>query len=382
MTLRRIDHYIVAVPQDDAFTYEQFSEPSSEKLAWLLLRQLTDIPDRGMSPIPGTLQERRIAYQEFRNYVRQGITYWDAARSIVGSAAALPYYYSVMNLAKAELVRAHPSLIVGEKLTHGLVFKPSKSNSISGDYLQVAANGVFPLLYKHRTGTAIPAGTRLPIKNLLSLIPEIGLEVNVVGRTRPAATPGYQTLASNSESAWPLVMTYADTFADRREPGTRAFLRSFEEVPLIEMPNWRDIFAISRRAHGDGFAIFQARTTFAGEASGAIDGGMYAAATHLHDVMGEYISEPIGREGEFIFTPTLRKSHPLVLPLDLARYAAMYYLSSVVRYKPAALDPVSQGAQAWLMDSFTREVPSDLLANMVMGVRGTKILFNAASYRV
>ena len=69
------------------------------------------------------------------------------------------------------------------------------------------------------------------------------------------------------------------------------------------------------------------------------------------------------------------------MPAPLARYAAIFYLSSLVRYKPSALDPVRQGRIAWLFDSFAREAPRRILANSVSGILGQPLAFEATGFR-
>jgi hypothetical protein len=53
-----------------------------------------------------------------------------------------------------------------------------------------------------------------------------------------------------------------------------------------------------------------------------------------------------------------------------------------VRYKPSSLDPVRQGEQAWLMDSFIEEVSLNLLADATDGVTGKATYFEPQRFRV
>jgi hypothetical protein len=379
--LRPYKRYLSDEPWRASGILQGYEEPFSEKLAWLLLRQLTDIPARGMANIPGTAAVRRRAYQEFKNFSRQGITYWDAASSIKGSAAALPYYYSVLNFAKAELVRADPTKILDQRLTHGLSFVSTKSNSIAGDYLKVLPSGVFPLLYQHRTGKSIPSGTRLRIKNLLSLIPEIGLEVSEVGRTRPSSISGYHSVVCDDTQAWPMLLVPENAFDDDREPLTRLIKRHFSEVPLDDFNSLRNVFALSNRTTRANLKCYQSNKTFSRQEAGGDLPNINEALRFMDSICAIHMSECGNTQKDFWLTPTVAKSKPLTVPLDLARYAAVYYLSSIVRYKPVALDPSKEGAQAWLMDSFAREVPHELLANTIASVRGEHMYFHPTSVR-
>lgn len=356
------------------------AEPDDHFL-WLMLSRLADIPAEGRALFTGSLAERNRLYTEFRNYVRQGRTYWDAARATRGSAAALLYYYSVLQLAKAELLQSHPAEITAGRIGHGMSFAASVSASIRGDALTVQ-NGVFRLLMEKRTKVVLPIRQRLPITNLFSLLPEIGMEMSHFGIARPVSLFFYQAVASAGAEAWPLLLVRG-SLDDPREPLTRRLLQAFEPLDLDAVANWRTLFAMSTRTPFGDLQVFQAKDVHSVIGP---DGSMMAdwatasmvSGTHL----GDHLSSALNARADGILTHSLYKSKNLVLPLGLARYAAIYYLSSLVRYKPAALDPRGQGQQAWLMDSFTSEVTTGLLANAVEGITGEITTFEPSGYRL
>jgi len=70
------------------------------------------------------------------------------------------------------------------------------------------------------------------------------------------------------------------------------------------------------------------------------------------------------------------------MPVSLARYASLFYLSSLVRYKPSSLDPQSQGKQAWLFDSFVSECALALLTEATDGITGKTTFFEPHQYRL
>jgi hypothetical protein len=65
------------------------------------------------------------------------------------------------------------------------------------------------------------------------------------------------------------------------------------------------------------------------------------------------IDEPTIEAYDVLLCPSLFKSRMLPMPASLARYALMFYVSSLVRYKPSQLDPQTHARQAWILDSFT-----------------------------
>jgi len=379
---RIIPKYISARPQTPDHTIAMFAEGASNDFLWFRLRQLADVPEVGIAQFSGTLAERRATYRDFRGFVRQARTYWDAGSSTNGSAAALPYYYGALQLAKAELLQAYPTQIQGGAINHGLRKIRNATTSIRGDYLEVTS-GVFPLLYEKRTGKSLPIGTRLKAMNLLSLIPEIGMEMSTLGPTRPSSVPGYYALALNDDEAWSVVFFLHDPTSDIRERTTKLFLRAYEQVEVNEVPNWREIFSLSSRTFGGSAKLFQSRQTMTRSAS---DGTQYpdtnGAISQLVGALGHHV-RPSGRDrADFMLTPTVAKSDPLVMPLDLVRYACMFYLSSLVRYSPSALDPITAAGQAYLMDSFVNEVPLELLKGALDGISGKYSYFEPGNMRL
>jgi hypothetical protein len=98
--------------------------------------------------------------------------------------------------------------------------------------------------------------------------------------------------------------------------------------------------------------------------------------------MHPYVGDSVTDLTEFTLSPSLLKTKAFPMPPDLARYALMYYASSLVRYKPAALDPVRQARQSWLLDSFTTETPIFLLSNALAGIKDMPVSFEPIGYRI
>ena len=71
-------------------------------------------------------------------------------------------------------------------------------------------------------------------------------------------------------------------------------------------------------------SVWQAKKTYPVDTSDA-------AVEFLHSTMGVHIGEPIVERCEFTFTPSPMKTSGLTIPVDLARYALMYYVSSLAR---------------------------------------------------
>lgn len=357
-----------------------FREPLSDKLSWLRLRELTGIPSKGRELFSGTLAERNRLFREFRAFVSQAEAYWSAAAKTEGPGAALLHYYALLNLAKAELLQSHPSQVLGQNVRHGASAKMTATDSIRSDAI-ITNGGVLTMLWEKRTGSPPPANSRLPIMNLIAQIPEISHEVNRFGRVRPSSHFGYHTFAGNDSEAWSLVGLPVNLTVEEKEPAIRKLLRSYDVVERNGY-DWRLMFALSTRMTGHGLEIFQSKEVFSVTQEGVARPDYNAAMKVLHSAVGDHLASPLGGRAEFAMSHSLRKSSPFAVPLPLARYALTYYISSIVRYRPAKLDPIRQGDQAWLMNSVVSELPINLLADAVDGICGSYSYFEPAQYRV
>ncbi|MBN9327943.1 MAG: hypothetical protein J0I87_13660 [Cellulomonas sp.] len=315
-----------------------FVEPAGAKSLWLLLQQYADVPDKGRRLFRGTLAQKNERYREFRNFVRQARAYWDAGERVSGSASALLYYYCFLNLAKAEIL-AQSAAPMPVKIRHGLTHDPRGTDSVRSDHLTVRP-GVFQELLKARTGSRLPDATRIPVMSLLSQIPEIGMEMDEFGLTRPRTTPAYHVVAQNPDEAW-VLLALPEGGMHQREPLQRLLNRHFDDIRL---DNWWSLFALSARVSTAELRILQSkRTFFTTSASGQRSPDADSASHFARDILASHASDAIGFNCDLMLSHSLMKSKPFAMPLGLARYAAMFYISSLVRYKPSALDPVRKG---------------------------------------
>jgi hypothetical protein len=347
-----------------------------------MLHQLAQRPDKGRALFSPPLANQNRLWREFSNYVRQAKAYWDAAQLTAGSSAALLYYYAFLNLAKAELLTTRPADIYGQRVQHGLTFSPTRAQSVRGDIVRVA-NGAFPMLYQKRTGLPLAVGTELSIRSLLRSIPEVGLELADTGMVGTTAEPLFHVVAQDDTAAWVLLGSYMSGFlSDSRHITTRLFRRSFDYFNVSELSNWRDIFSLSRRLIAR-FGIFQSKATFSRiNLDGSTAADYVSASEHLRATLRPYVDDAIDQPIDAVLIPSLLRSRPLPMPASMARYAIMFYVSSLVRYKPSALDPTKRATEAWLFDSFSRETPLSLLANSYSGIVDSPLAFESQGFRL
>lgn len=371
-------------PISPSRTTQVFSEALNAPLMWLKLTEAGSVSDVGRGLFSGSLADRNRLWREFRNCIRQAHAYWEAGQSTAGSSSALLYYYSFLNLAKAELLTTRPADVQG-RVHHGLSFNPTAASSFRGDRIKVV-QGVFPMLYEKRVGAPLTAGTTFSVPRMLSLIFEIGLEFEAAKLGAAQATPCYHSVAHNSDAAWVLIGTYSNGFLTNQSHVTTQLIRKhfdfFSNTQHYAYRSWREIFGLSVRLATD-LMILQSKATFSSTNSdGTPTPDVQAATRHLREVADPYVNDSLDHTSDFVLTPSILNSRAFPLPAPIARYAVMFYLSSLVRYKPAALDPVTEGRAAWLFDSFARETPTRLLADFAAGILGSSFAFEPASYRI
>lgn len=335
-------------------------------MIWGTLASYGQVPEIGrpLFSAPRALQTK--LWREFGNYVRQAKAYWEAADGTRGSSSALLYYYALHNLAKAELLISHPADVFQKKLHHGLVWNPGLGRGIGGDRVSVVG-GAFPMLYEARTGRTLPKNSRLEVRRLLLQVPEIGLEVSAAGFGSSKATGVYHSMVGDADRAWVLVAAgYPGALADVRHVTSRTWARYFEPIDSELMPDWRRVFGLSARTAFSKLWLWQSKQTFSIPGAGGPDFG--AAAEHLRSVMRPYVADAVDQPFDALIAPSLLASRDVPMPPGLARYALMFYASSLVRYRPSSLDPIREAASAWVFETFTKLAPLALLSDAVAGI--------------
>jgi hypothetical protein len=344
-------------------------EPPSSGFAWQLLGQYADIPERGRSLFQGTRAQQESVWREFRNYVRQAKAYFDGAQHVSGSSSALLYYYSFLNLAKAELLRTVPQQIVNRDIKHGITHRPNEARTIRRDHVTVRPGGVFPLLYRARTGLTPPAGAVISIPRILGSIPGIGWELHEsgIGVTRCsrilcvtaiAATEIWSVIALDESLPNPAIRRVLSAHYEltHQPPGELMMLGNY--LRTVPLSFWQSKWTLPRTDHlkfdlADCFMVAKRAWTY----------------------LKPYIDPSPDPGIDGILNPSVGGRVNFPMPSSLASYVGVFYLSSLVRYKPQQLDPQNFPTQAWLMDSLARETCLPLLLRAVSGITGKTLTF-------
>lgn len=338
---------------------DQWRERASHAGILEVIREQAELARVGRTRFRGTLAQKNNLWKEYRNLLRQAASNYEAALGVTNRSGLLLHYYSMLNFAKAELLLSYSIAAVG-RIHHGLSFSPTNAKTIIGDSVTVR-DGIFPALYKQRTGHVLPLGTRLPVNRLLRSIPEIGSQLEEIGLPAPAISGVISLTAWDTEKSWQ-VLAIESTVPPLGSVTYRLLTKHFRQ---IERPlGWRNFFGLSRRWYLP-LTFWESRTVHP-RLPGA---GVNVVASKrevmkLRDILGATMDD----EFDAWLAPSLYSSRMLPMPPSLARYAIAFYASSLVRYRPAMFDPQVLPEQAFLFDSIARECALPMLADTLTGL--------------
>lgn len=354
-----------------------FTDAASPELLWAILRARIEVPKRASALFEDTQGDRDLLIKQLRNLVRQGWNYYVAASAVPGSSSALLYYYAALNLAKAELLRVDARAVMAREMGHGLSFRRPKAGGVVSGGL-VVRKGVFSMLYEARTGLTIAPGTYLPFKGLIGGVPEVGWEILHIGAATPTVLPVVSTVVSDAASTWGELAIVPQNMLDELSDLRDLVEASYEEVDTSNF-DWRQLFAISRRSYV-GVSVWQERVPIRRDPDPAQFGAaIEAACTRMWTQLSPHISSSTDPGADGHLFATLDGAPGVILPPCLARYAAIYYLSSVVRYRPDLLDDRDSAEESWLCDRVSKETALPLLIDAVSGIERTTYVFRSAA---
>lgn len=233
---------------------------------------------------------------------------------------------------------------------------------------------MFPLLYRRRTGHGIPARTRLPVKRLLCLIPEISSQVESSGIVDPSFTSVDFLTVTDDKECWIVLRIDPTPFMTKPSSTLSLIKRHFHEVQPLkhERADWREMYAISRRLPQKVPRFYLSTATIRLSADGSYNP---ADVNTLIQPLNDVLYVPGFGDSDAYIAPYFSKSSATVMPPALARYAVTFYASSLVRYRPAAFDANQFPEQAYLFDAIARECAVPMLIDVLTAIEGQQQLF-------
>ncbi len=351
--------------------------PDITEELWTILRFVSEVPDEGRRLVQfytGWTDEGQVTglYKKVRSFIRQAENYYRAARTLHYRSSALLYYYCFLNLAKAVLsIRG-----IEYKPDHGLRSKTDpKSTDLVMQFVEVGGEGVFPAFYRQQVMNSLPKGLRLDVKTLLGYVFDVGYQYSVANLGELAVYPQCRArvlFAGKDEGWWTIAVPKTYDFATFPEPNKSIFQSEFEEVDF-GLWNARELFNIFAEAYS-GYRFCQSRKVLTQVGARESDVPLVSL---IGSTEGHF--EPKYIEDSFDFTlysPFPHPNGPLRMTEPLALYLVMFFLGSLVRYRPDYLDDLLETRSAWMLESFVTSVPLTALRAFVSKITDKVYVFN------
>ncbi len=347
---------------------------------WSLLEYYYDIEDSRdqflKSKGIATSSQRKAVGTVFSSYMTQARNFYTYAQNSDYRSAALLYYFSFLNLAKAKLIIEQP-LSIKKKFVHGIKRNDksgglSKLSSISEPARSTNRVATFPELYKLRFGRPWDDSKILKISNLIGYASDVAHEYSlVVGRRDKVARVKYVICTDNDrKKCWAkLAIHDAGKLAEYKQT-FKSFNDEFQEIAIGPLTRQ---FTFDIKPHSTiWYKFFESKTEF--DFIGADGVNTFACSDQLKRLFGNYYQTDVyDPNTSFQLLEPLRKN--LQLPFDelLAIYVIMHHLSEVIRYEPYDLEELlsNKHKDGWLLKNFIESSPLTFLLRMSSWITGT-----------
>jgi YaaC-like Protein len=295
------------------------------------------------------------------SYINQAWGLFEAASNPHVGSRPLLYYYSFLNLVKAALLIRRAPLAM--KPVHGISDPGSNQRQrlrLGGQTVRIQG-----LAHDHsrlfaefvRTLGGKPTQREVPVMELLAQIPSIHRTfMRVTRRRRPLFTPIKEVkVLRTGGQMWTRVILQRDdgdvrtTFPALK--GRRGFRRRFQQTSTAE-PNeiWLETASVPGRKRG-------------------IDRAIQKLAKPFQDTG---VSTVLTRDGHRMYFCNIAPRHQL--PRLAATYAAFFYLGSISRYKPDALDSILSSGFSWVVHELIATEPVQFVYTLASELAGVEVV--------
>jgi len=346
-----------------------------EEEVYSAIEYVSEIPNVGIPFISALgVSNASSTYDLFRALVRQSKTFFQTGMKLHFRAAALMYYYSFLNLAKAYLAIRNPAGL-SKNPTHGLSIGRFTPRSLREQKIYASGRGsVFQGLYQAEFGRRLPKGFPLDITTLLGYSSDVMHEYQRASFGRFRLLPSKIRLLSHQAGriSWPFI---AVLNFDQLRPFKKSltqFFAYFEEVQP-DRQFIRHAMEIMGENHQQ-FAYFQSRRTYSWSQTDTID--IAAIRADAYRAINPLFESPIhSDEYDFKITLPLRTNYQLPMNQPLAVYACLFFIGSLVRYHPEYLERLLDSEEAWIVERFVRGSSLSLLRYFANAILGEDYLF-------
>jgi hypothetical protein len=276
-----------------------------------------------------------------------------------------------MNLAKAAIFLRDSAFPFGH-IHHGLTAS-REAGGLNRQFTTVVVQGVFSHLYRHVTNTNIHNQARFRLRSLLSYISDLAFEYQYLnlGSMRYMGCK-FSVVQYHGERTYRAVLAVNRTPAGQTSI-TRLLSRHFSEILLY--PD----FVL----HVLQFTSFEAQSFMFWETKREYQGlpdkvPVPDIVRHVVEDLAGYISYiPFNAPTLFNLNLKIKTPREIYMNEMLSIYAVMFFLGSLVRYRPEILEGMLEKRDAWMIETFIRNTPTTFLAHMRNFMDGNYLAYEA-----
>ena len=332
---------------------------------WLMLDYYSEVESVGMDLLKNagihSLIRKRI-FKHFQSYVRQAKTYYISAKTLPARSSGLLYYYCFLNLAKAAILLKDSS-IAGKFIGHGLTYKISNNANISTQLVSVKSNGVFEKLYELYFGIPLRIKT-FGVQTLFNYCSDLTHQCSMAGISEKKIIRAYFAggMSKIRKTSWGIVGFSDLNEIEKYKKTMKPFFDSYE---LVDIPQLvcRDIFKLTAY-QSSSISFFQSTTErpWLDPNTPHFDADVNQVMTALGKIFQvNYFKEDYDFK---IALPYNRNRQERIDEL-IAIYIIMFYISELIRYKPAYLENLLNKKESWLIESFVKLCPVTFLRMII-----------------
>lgn len=333
---------------------------------WIILEYYSEVESVGLEFLRNSgitnLRTRKKTYKAFQAYVRQAKNYYNSAKSLQVRSSGLLYYYCFLNLAKAALVISDPT-ISGSFIRHGLQYHTNDNSSFSSQKVLIEKSGVFRKLYEFYFGKS-PSSNAFNIQTLLSYCTDISYQNDIAGVGADKVIPAFSAIAMDDsrKKNWNVVIFPNLDEVLKYKKTMKTFFENFEKVEIPQNIS-KEIFGLNNSVTAN-FGKFQSKTEKNWLTNDNADhlGSREELVSSLKDV---FQTNYFMQENDFYISLPYKINKQEQIDETLAIYVVMFYISSLVRYKPDYLEGLLSKKEAWLIESFIKSCPKTFLRSMI-----------------
>ena len=271
-------------------------------------------------------------------------------------ASPLQYYYAFMNIAKAYILLRTPTF-VDQNLHHGITQQPT-TGALRKQKIIVRTTGVFPLFYELVTGHKLTNNSALKVVDLLGYATDVQFE--------------YLKLKYGKIRIFPCKFAIGITqptnigFAIIAVPGAvnsdfsaikKKIEKSFDQVAFPQNLA-REIFDMLGEEHAASY-FFEGKKEYRFATNRA------QLVPQTINSFGNLISfNPSAHDFLFFLNVPIRTPQLAPMQEPIAIYCAMFFLGSLVRYRPEILEAMLLTKNAWIIERFIKSAPLTFLRHI------------------